>query len=101
MSAEQDVESRKANVVWFDGDVADGNGQPISMYSIVTPKVGITQFYAIDEEPMRIGCGVRCLVLGAADGDRDWLWLEVDEIGELADAHVVIHRTRVTKLPVA
>jgi hypothetical protein len=98
MSPEQEVEFRRTNVVWFDNDVADGSGRPVRMYSVVTPVAAFTQTYAIDEPPITVGCGTRCVVVGVAGGDRDWLWLEIDETGEWNGSHVVVHRTGVRQL---
>ncbi len=79
MTMASDLELRQSDVTWFDGETADCAGQPLKMYSVVTPTEAVEQYFAYNEKPIVVPPGVRLLVLGAAKGDKNFLWLEVDD----------------------
>jgi hypothetical protein len=65
--------------MWFDSEAIDFSGHPMRMYSVVTPTEAVEQYYADDEAPIVLAPGVRLVVCGAADGDTNWLWLDIDD----------------------
>ncbi|WKL56421.1 hypothetical protein Q1W73_12055 [Asticcacaulis sp. ZE23SCel15] len=79
MTVTADLKLRESNVVWFDGEAVDSAGNPVRMYSVVTPIEAVEQYYVDGDGPIGLLPGIRLVVLGAANGDVDWLWLEVDD----------------------
>ncbi|ESQ76996.1 hypothetical protein [Asticcacaulis sp. YBE204] len=79
MTLYPDIEMRKSKSMWFDDEASDSLGRPVKMYSVVTPIEVINQYYSVSEPPLVVHPGERLLVLGAADGNKSFLWLEIDE----------------------
>ena len=48
------------------------------MHSVVTPISVVRQYFEADAEPILLDPGARLVVLGAANGDLGFLWMEVD-----------------------
>ncbi|ADU14401.1 hypothetical protein [Asticcacaulis excentricus] len=79
MTLSFDIEIRKTKCIWFEDEALDSLGHPIGMHSVVTPIEGIYQHYAENEPPLVVQPGDRLLVLGVADGNKDFLWTEIDD----------------------
>lgn len=99
MTLEADLKLRESNSMWFDSEVIDFSGHPLGMYSVVTPAETVEQYYAGDEEPIVLSPGVRLVVCGAANGDTNWLWLDVDDsTSRFANADVCLAASKLQYL---
>ncbi len=79
--------------MWFDATLRDADGNTVAMYSVVTPVETVTQTYAEGAPPMTLPPGTRCRVVGAANGNTELLWIEIDEVGEFCGANALIPTT--------
>ncbi|BEV12268.1 hypothetical protein ATDW_27640 [Asticcacaulis sp. DW145] len=79
MTLSSDIQIRKTKCIWFEDAALDSLGHPVGIHSVVTPIEVIHQNYAENEPPIVVQPGDRLLVLGIADGNRDFLWAEIDD----------------------
>ena len=79
MMLSEDLARRASKVVLFEDAARDVDGRQVKMYSIVTPVNVVVQHFEEGQPPIEARPGDRLVVLGAADGDTNHLWLEIDE----------------------
>lgn len=83
----------------FEGSIPDADGRPVRLYSVVTPIAPVLQYFEDPQEPIALEPGVKLVVIGAADGDPKFLWLEIDHLGHpWADADVVLSSSQIRYL---